>query len=324
MLTMNFRITWYFIAVLFLFQQGCGVLFYREEDERKRQEAEYRPYQQQNTISAYQEFIKKYPDNLFVPEAKCSIEFFEFAPYEQKDTIEGYRDFMKTYPANRNISRAVEKIDQLEFKQAEDADTIAAYREFLRQHPRSNYIMLAQQRLQDLEFRDLDTTCQKQFKFDLLLYRLNVDRMQQQLESTNPDSADFILFASIPQPAGRRCFNTYLIYGDALLRLDTNNNKSSELFFNAIISKLLVYLDQNFTRKKDIDGFCFTVSSSANRFYGDATVLFEYYFPVENVHQFELGQLKPEELFARASITSHAKPTQTQKAPFSMPASRPW
>jgi hypothetical protein len=320
---MKFKTAWYIITLLFLLQQGCGVLFYREEDERKRQEAEYRPYQQQNTIEAYQEFIKKYPDNLFVSEAKCSIEHLVFTPYEQKDTIEGYRDFMKSYPANRNITRAVEKIDQLEFKQIEDTDTIAAYREFLRQKPRSNYIMLAQQRLQDLEFRDLDTTCQKQFKFDLLLYRLNVNRMQQQLESTSADIADFTLFASIPRSAGRRCFTTNLIYGNALLRLDTNNNKSSELFFNAIISKLLVYLDQKFTLKKDVDGFCFTVSSSANRFYGDATILFEYYFPVESVHQFALGQLKPGDLLAQATVISTAIPAQTQKAPVNMPASQP-
>ena len=319
----NTRLIWYFLPVFFLLLQGCGVLFYREEDERKRQEAEYRPYQQQNTIEAYQEFIKKYPDNLFVSEAKYSIEHLVFAPFEQKDTIEGYRDFMKSYPANRNITRAVEKIDQLEFKQIEDTDTIAAYREFLRQKPRSNYIMLAQQRLQDLEFRDLDTTCQKQFKFDLLLYRLNVNRVQEQLESTSADIADFTLFASIPRSAGRRCFTTNLIYGDALLRLDTKSNKSSELFFNSIISKLLIYLDQKFTLKKDIDGFCFTVSSSANRFYGDATILLEYYFPVESVHQFALGQLKPEDLLARASVTSPAIPAQTQKAPVNMPAFQP-
>jgi hypothetical protein len=320
---MKFRTAWYIITVLFILQQGCGVLFYREEDERKRQEAEYRPYQQQNTIEAYQEFIKKYPDNLFVSEAKCSIEHLVFAPYEQKDTIEGYRDFMKSYPANRNISRAVEKIDQLEFKEIEDTDTIAAYREFLRQKPRSNYIMLAQQRLQDLEFRDLDTTCQKQFKFDLLLYRLNVNRVQEQLESTSADIADFTLFASIPRSTGRRCFTTNLIYGDALLRLDTNNNKSSELFFNSIISKLLIYLDQKFTLKKDVDGYCFTVSSSANRFHGDATVLFEYYFPVESVHQFALGQLKPAELLARAVVITSSIAAPAQEAPASMPASRP-
>jgi hypothetical protein len=318
---MKFKTAWYIFTLIILLQQGCGVLFYREEDERKRQEAEYRPYQQKNSIEAYQEFIKKFPDNLFVSEAKCSIEFFEFAPYEQKDTIEGYRDFMKSYPANRNITRAVEKIDQLEFKQAEDADTIAGYREFLRQHPRSNYIMLAQQRLQDLEFRDLDTICQQQFRFDLLLYRLNVNRLQQQLEPANADIADFTLFASLPRLAGKRCFNTNLIYGDVLLQLDANS-KSSDLLFNFLISKLLIYLDQKFTIKKDVEGFCFTVSSSANRFYGEAIIMLEYFFPTENVHQFALGQLKPEELFARARVTSPAKPAQTQNVPGSIPTSQ--
>jgi hypothetical protein len=317
------RLVWYFLSVFFLLLQGCGVLFYREEDERKRQEAEYRPYQQQNTIAAYQEFMKKYPDNLFVSEAKCTIELLQFSPYEQKDTIDGYREFMKSYPSNRNASRAVEKIDQLEFKQAEDADTIAAYREFLRQHPRSNYIMLAQQRLQDLEFRDLDTTCQKQFKFDLLLYRLNVNRLQQQLKATNPYLTDFILFASLPQSGGRRCFTTKLIYGDVLLRLNTTIDKSSELFFNAIITKLLVYLDQKFTLKKDIDGFCFIISSSASSFDSDSIASLHYYFSVESVHQFSLGNLKPGELFTQALINSSVIAAPAQETPAAIPASRP-
>ena len=306
-----------------MLQQGCGVLFYREEDERKRQEAEYLPYHQQNTITAYQEFIKKYPDNLFVSEAKCSIEQLEFVPYEQQDTVAGYRDFIKSYPSNRNIARAAEKIDQLEFKQAEDTDTIAAYREFLRQHPRSNYVMLAQQRLQDLEFRDLDVICQKQFKFDLLLYRLNVNRLQQQLEATNPDIADFVLSASLPAPAGMKYFTTKLIYGDVLLRFNQNTDKSSELFFNTIISKLLVYLDQKFTLKKAIDGFCFIVSSSGSNLHTDSVTTLQYYFPVEIVHQFALGKLKQEELFAQAVINSSVLAAPAHDAPATLPASRP-
>ena len=139
--------------ICFLLLQGCGVLFYREEDERKRQEAEYRPYQQQNTIEAYQEFIKKYPDNLFVSEAKCSIEHLEFAPYEQKDTIEGYRDFMKSYPLTAIFHELLRKLISWNSSKLKTLIPSQHTVSFFDQKPRSNYIMLAQQRLQDLEFQ---------------------------------------------------------------------------------------------------------------------------------------------------------------------------
>jgi hypothetical protein len=75
--------------------------------------------------------------------------------------------------------------------------------------------------------------------------------------------------------------------------------------------------------KKDIDGFCYTVSASANRFYGDATNLLDYYFPVESVHQFSLGKLKPEELFTQALINRSVMAAPVQETPAAIPASRP-
>jgi hypothetical protein len=299
----------YLVPVFFLLLQGCGALFYSEEDERIQQEAQFKPYQQKNTIAAYREFIQKYPDNTFVSLAKGSIEDLEFVPYEQKDSIEEYREFMKAFPTNRNRSRAAEKIEQLEFKQVEDADTVDGYRNFLRKNPRSNYTLLAEQRLQDLEFRLLDRKCRDQYGFDLLLYRLTVSRLQKELEPTNAGNlADFTLFASIDTYNGKRCFHTLLIYGDAIARLDTNTKQSAEIFYNPLIAKLLVYLDQKFTSKKEMYGFCFIIASSPNRFYGDAAVLVEYYFPAGSVHQFAQGQLGQRELLALATVRQPALP----------------
>ena len=308
MKTAAFKISWYLVPTLFLLLQGCGILFYSDEQERMRQEAEFKPYQQKNSIEGYREFIAKYPENIFIPIARGAIQDLEFAPYEQKNSIEGYREFIKTFPGNRNSSRAAETIDQLEFKQVEDTDTAKAYRDFLRENPRSNYILLAKQRLQELEFLALDRKCNDQYRFDLLLYRLNVSRLQKQLESTSAASlADFTLFASIDAHNGQRCFHTLLIYGDTMLRLDTSKKESSEPFFDAVIAKLLVYLDQKFSSRKALDGFSFSVASSADHFYGDAAVLLVYYFPAESVHQFAQGSLGPRQLLARAEVTQPAR-----------------
>jgi hypothetical protein len=304
-----------------LLLQGCGALFHSEQEERMRQEAEFAPFQKENTIEGYRAFIRNFPENMYIPIARGAIEDLEYAPCEQKDTIEGYREFIRDFPANRNRSRADGRIEQLVFKRVEDTDTIEAYRDFLRKNPRSNYTMLAQQRLQDLEFQSLDKRCRDQYGFDLLLYRLNVSRLQKDLESAGASSlADFTLFASIDTYKGQRCFHTLLIYGDAMARLDMNKKESSEPFFASVIAKLLVYLDQKFTNRKALDGFSFSVESSANRFYGDAAVLMVYYFPAESVHQFAQGLLKPGELLAQATVSTPANAAQAGKPPAGEPA----
>jgi hypothetical protein len=312
---------WCCLLLMLFLLQGCGILFENDEQERMRQEAEFKPYQQKNSIDGYREFIAKYPENMFIPIARGAIEDLEYVPGEQKDTIEGYREFIKDFPANRNRSRAAGRIDQLEFKRVEDADTIEAYQGFLQASPRSNYTMLAQQRLQELEFEALDKRCRDQYSFDLLLYRLNVSRLQKELEATSAASlADFTLFAALDTYKGQRCFHSFLIYGEALTRLDMNKKDSFTPFFDSVVAKLLVYLDQKFTGRKQLDGFSFTVASSASRFYGDAAALFIYYFPAESVHQFARGMIGEQELLAQAAVSSPAKPPQTEKPAADKPA----
>jgi hypothetical protein len=299
---------WCCLVIILLVLQGCGIMFESDEQERMRQELEFKPYQQKNSIEGYREFIAKYPENMFIPIARGAIEDLEYAPCEQKDTIEGYREFIRNFPSNRNRSRADGRIEQLVFKRVEDTDTIAAYRDFLLKNPRSNYTLLAQQRLQDLEFEALDKICREQYGFDLLLYRLNAGRLQKELAATSAAGlADFTLFASIDTDGSRKCFRTYLIYGDAMARLDTGNKEAFTPFLNSIITKLLLYLDQKSAAQKALDGYCFTIASSAGRFHGDAAVLFSCYFTAESVHQFARGTLQPGELLAGATVSSPQK-----------------
>jgi hypothetical protein len=299
---------WCCLVLMLCLLQGCSFLFYNEQEERIRQEAEFAPFQKKNTIEGYREFIRSYPENMFIPIARGAIDDLEYAPCEQKDTIEGYREFIRDFPSNRNRSRAAERIEQLVFKRVEDTDTVEAYWDFLRKNPHSNYTLLAQQRLQDLEFEALDKICRGQYGFDLLLYRLNVSRLQKELETTNAAGlADFTLFAAIDTDGGRKCFRTFLIYGDAAARLDTGNKESFAPFFDSVIAKLLLYLDQKCSAKKALDGFCFTIASSAGRFHGDAVVLYSSYFPAESVHQFAPGTLRPGELPAGATVTQPAR-----------------
>ncbi|MCX5887653.1 MAG: hypothetical protein NT096_17375, partial [Proteobacteria bacterium] len=173
----------FFLIVMssFLFLQGCGVLFLRDEEDKdyKIQKEQYEPYRLQNTIEGYREFIARFPKNLFVQDAQEQIENLEFAPYEEVNSIEGFIEFRIKFPKNRNISRTDIKIEQIETKYYDTVDTIEGYREFLSNYPASTFALLAKERLQDLEFRELDGVLQDKYGFDLLKYRLNLRRWQK-------------------------------------------------------------------------------------------------------------------------------------------------
>jgi hypothetical protein len=298
----------FFLIVMssFLFLQGCGVLFLRDDEDKdyRIQKEQYEPYRLQNTIEGYREFIARFPKNLFVQDAQEQIENLEFAPYEAANSIEGFIECRIKFPKNRNISRTDIKIEQIETKYYDTADTMEGYREFLSKYPASTFAMSAKERLQDLEFRELDGALQDKYGFDLLKYRLNLRRWQKDVaaEGDGVNIGDFTCFASIVTHEGKQYFHTNLIYTMDLPRADVHAKDLSERIFDRIVSKALIYLDKQFKTKDEIDGFSFDVSSSAHRFYGDRKILLEYYFPKDLVNLFAMGKLDKKELLAQSII----------------------
>ena len=298
----------FFLIVMssFLFLQGCGVLFLRDEEDKdyKIQKEQYEPYRLQNTIEGYREFIARFPKNLFVQDAQEQIENLEFAPYEEVNSIEGFIEFRIKFPKNRNISRTNIKIEQIETKYYDTVDTIEGYREFLSKYPASTFALLAKERLQELEFRELDGMLQDKYGFDLLKYRLNLRRWQKDVaaEGDGVNIGDFTCFASIVTHEGKQYFHTNLIYTMDLLHGDAHAKDLSERIFDRIVSKALIYLDKQFKTKDEIDGFSFDVSSSAHRFYGDRKILLECYFPKNLVNLFATDNLDKKDLLAQSII----------------------
>ena len=298
--------------------QGCGMLIFSEAKRSMKNhqihEEQYNPYKLQNTIEGYREFIAKYPKNLFVNEAKLQIENLEFSPYEREDNIEGYMEFKIRYPDNRYVYKASIKIEQVEFKRYEKIDTIEAYKEFLLKYPESTFAILAKERLQELEFRELDRTFRKKYGFDLLLYRLNLKRLKKKLGTVDGvNLGDFVCFVSIANHEGKEYFHTHLIYSTDLSYLDSTSKEVSEIFFDPLVSKTLIYLNSHFMNKDEIDGFSFDISSSAHRFYGDRKIVCEYYFPISEVNLFAQNKLDKKDLLARSIIVSPRKVVSKDK-----------
>ncbi len=295
------------LPCFFIFLQGCGVLIFNEDKMALKkyqiQEEQYRPCKLQNTIEGYKEFIEKYPENTFVNDAKSKIEGLEFAPYEQTDSIEGYMEFKMRYPNNRYVPKANWNIEQVEIKHYEKTDSIRGYREFLSKYPESIFAVLAKERLQELEIRQLDRELNKKQGFDLLKYRLRLRRLKKKLPETRSiNLGDYTFFASIADKKGKKYFHTSLIYCYDLSRLDASSGEVSDMFFDNIISGLLLYLDSRFTKKDKINGFSFDISSSEHLFHKDRKILLEYYFPLNQVSLFAQKTINREDLLAGSMI----------------------
>jgi hypothetical protein len=307
-----------------VFLQGCGVFFFKDDELSKYllHEEQYKPYELQDTIEGYREFIAKYPENLYVKVAESRIEDLEFASYKQADSLEGYMEFKMRYPDNRHVFKASTKIEQAELKRYEEMDTVEGYREFLLKYPVSTFAVLAKERLQELEFRELDRTLRKNYGFDLLRYRLLLRRLKKKLSIEGGlNLGGFTCFASIADYEGKKYFHTHLIYTADPSYSGATSGEVSEKLFDPILSKALVYLDENFVTKGGIDGFSFDVSSSAHRFYGDRHVLLEHYFPINQVNLFTKDEIKKADLLAKSLIVfpKEVAPEATQVASVTIP-----
>jgi len=192
------------IILLFYLFTGCtGGLIYTDggilmnQKEFIRQQLEFEPYKQIHTIEGYNEFIYQYPKNSFIIRAKDQIKRLEFEPYRNEDTIESYLEFKVLYPESPFIEKANDRIEQGEIKRYEKIDTIKGYREFLKKYPDSIFSILPKKRLQELEFRKLGKNLEKNYNFDLLLYRLKAKRIKNKFKTAGEkDLADFVMFAS--------------------------------------------------------------------------------------------------------------------------------
>lgn len=290
------------LAALLLLQ-GCGVLFFRDEDlaraRREKDMAQFEPYQKSNTVEAYREFITKYPPNMYVQKARENIDNLEFEPYEKADTIAAYTAFTERFPGNRNAEKARNRIDQTNIKDCERIDTIQAYRQFLEKHPDNIFVQTAQGRLQELEFRELAQRLQQKYGFDLLRYRLQVKRLQKELpHESGINLGDFTLFASVEPVQVKKYFKSHLIYSIDLSSLASAPTAVQEKIFDVLISKLIINLLSQFRATPDIDGFSFAFVFSVHQFYGDEKTALEYVFPEREARLFVQNKCDRSELLA--------------------------
>ena len=85
-----------------------------------------------NSITAYEEFIKKYPDGKYTELARQGLEQLEFMNAKQLSTVKAYEGFLKKYPSSKNSELAKQNLEQLEFLAVTKQNTVAAFEDFIK------------------------------------------------------------------------------------------------------------------------------------------------------------------------------------------------
>lgn len=124
---MKFKLIHFILLSFFLiFQTGCESM-----------ESSWQDTQSENTIQAYERFIKKYPQSPFVDKAKNRIKKLFYKHAIEKNTIQGYEEFLKKYPRDSLTNDLKFRIMLIKFNKIRNSNSEYAYEKFLEQYPLS-------------------------------------------------------------------------------------------------------------------------------------------------------------------------------------------
>ena len=220
-----------------------------------------------------------------------------YRSYEERNTLEGYREFVEKYPDNLNVAEAQKKIERLEYDTCEEP---ACLREFISKYPESPRAVEARERLSTLTVKDLDRDMQKQYGFDLLLYRLNWRNLKKELITSDKEQlASFDESFSMIDHTGKTFFNTCLSFSLSTNIPDFTSPDVVNQFFDEVLSPQLDYLQVKFKQKDKIDGFSFEILLPP---FSSSVSALKFYFSTDQVKHFFKGSLSKEALFKTSLI----------------------
>ena len=99
------------------------------------EETRWRNAQEENSVSAYEEFLSAFPDGVFADSVRLGIEAIRFNTATSKGSIVAYEEFLVLYPHGVFADSARLGIETTHFNTAASEGSIVAYEEFLVLYP---------------------------------------------------------------------------------------------------------------------------------------------------------------------------------------------
>lgn len=130
------------------------------------QQSDWQHAQQQNTVAAYQKFIKQYPDSEHVQDAKQQIAHIkqqremqqaraDWQQARQMNTKVAYQQFLQTHPDSQYADQARQQLQQMQLQQdwtyASSSGNLVALQQFASKYPNSPQAQQARQMIAKLQ-----------------------------------------------------------------------------------------------------------------------------------------------------------------------------
>ncbi|MFY0576190.1 tetratricopeptide repeat protein [Cystobacter fuscus] len=88
-----------------------------------------------DTVEAYREFLRQYPEGDEAEAVQVRIAELEFEEAKRLHSVVAYKRFIEAHPEDSHVRAARALLEGLRFNVAKDEGTAAALRQFLRDHP---------------------------------------------------------------------------------------------------------------------------------------------------------------------------------------------
>jgi outer membrane protein assembly factor BamD (BamD/ComL family) len=110
-----------------------------------------------NSVSAYVDFIIKYPDGKYTELARQGLEELEFLNAKQQNTIKAYVDFLSTNSQSKYATEVSTKLRSLRFDFLNSNPTIAGCEEYLNKYSGGSEADSVNKLLEQLSFREAES-----------------------------------------------------------------------------------------------------------------------------------------------------------------------
>lgn len=127
---------------------------YVKEAIRIRNQMAYEETKKENTLEAYQEFEKLYPNSIQIHEVKRWITNKVLKLTIETGDKKELTELLKSTNDPSIINKAEKEIEKIVFENAREANSIQAYNNYLDKYPRGDYSKLAKEKLEDLQFEE--------------------------------------------------------------------------------------------------------------------------------------------------------------------------
>lgn len=128
------------VTALILFLCSCAGTHYKSALER-------------NTISAYEEYIKKYPTHELTNNANSKLDTLYFRKAQRANTVDSYDAYLKRFPDGTYEANARKQIECIKFTLAFNWNSIDLLQDYLRDYPIGEYRQKVLIKLDSLTFQ---------------------------------------------------------------------------------------------------------------------------------------------------------------------------